>query len=128
VIDEIVTATDKALREVAIPRFLRTERGFHGRFYCALQQVLEEQGLLQGGHILEMEHQKSARHGISQRPDIVLHVPAKESGARVSENNLAVWALKRHATSGKARDDFTKLDEMFEMLCYPLAMICPDWQ
>ncbi len=121
-IDEIVTATDKALREVAIPRFLRTERGFHGRFYCALQLVLEERGLLKGGHILEMEYQKSARHGMSQRPDIVLHAPAQESGAKVSENNLAVWALKRHATPGQVRDDFTKLDKMFDMLCYPLGI------
>jgi len=123
VINEIVTATDKALREVAIPRFLRTERGFQGRFYCALQQILEKRGLLQGGgHILEMEYQKSARHGMSQRPDIVLHVPAEDSGARVSQNNLAVWALKRDATSGEARDDFAKLDEMFETLCYPLGI------
>jgi hypothetical protein len=119
VIDQIVTATDRALREVAIPRFLRTERGFHGRFYSALHQVLAEQGLLQGGHILEMEPQKSIRHGMSQRPDIVLHVPVEESGARVSEHNLAVWALKRHATLGQARNDCTKLDAMFEMLCYP---------
>ncbi|MCJ7545794.1 MAG: hypothetical protein MUP30_03035 [Deltaproteobacteria bacterium] len=121
-IDKIVTATDEALRNVAIPRFLRTERGFQGRFYCALQQILEERGLLQSGYILEMEYQKSARHGMSQRPDIVLHVPAEVSGARVSENNLAVWALKRRATSAEAHDDFVKLDEMFEILCYPLGI------
>lgn len=121
-VDDIVTATDKALREVTIPRFLRTERGFQGRFYCALQQALEERGLLQGRHILEMEYQKSARHGMSQRPYMVFHVPADESRARVSENNLAVWALKRRATLRQACDDFHKLDEMFEMLCYPLGI------
>lgn len=119
---EIVTATDEALRQVAEPRFLRTERGFQGRFYCALQRVLEKRGLLQGGRILEMEYQKSARHGMSQRPDIILHVPAEDSGAGVAENNFAVWALKKRATAREARDDLARLDEMFERLCYPLGI------
>ncbi len=118
----IVSATDEALREVAEPRFLRTERGFQGQFYCALQRFLEERNLLQGGCMLEMEYQKSARHGMSQRPDIILHVPAEDSGARLAENNFAVWALKRRATEPQARVDFDKLDEMFEMLCYPLGI------
>ncbi|MGH7380876.1 MAG: hypothetical protein ACREKR_01410 [Candidatus Methylomirabilales bacterium] len=120
--DDIVAATDEALRQVAEPRFLRTERGFQGQFYCALQRVLEARGLLQGGLILEMEYQKSARHGISQRPDIVLHVPAENSGAGVVDNNFAVWALKRRATPSQARDDFARLDEMFEMVLYPLGI------
>lgn len=119
---EIIDATDEALREVAVPRFLRTERGFEGQFYCALQRALEKRGLLQGGRILEMEYQKSDRHGMNQRPDIVLHVPAEESGAGVGENNFAVWALKRHATRSKAREDFEKLDEMFQGLCYPIGI------
>jgi hypothetical protein len=121
-IDEIVTATDQALCEVAAPRFLRTERGFQGRFYCTLQRILEERGLLQGARILEMEYQKSARHSMNQRPDIVLHVPAEESGAGIAENNFAVWALKRRATLRQAQEDFAKLDEMFETLCYPLGI------
>jgi len=107
---------------VAEPRFLRTERGFHGRFYSALHQVLEKKGLLENGRILEMEYQKSDRHGTGQRPDIVLHVPVEESGARVDENNYAVWALKRHATKREAIDDFDKLDVMFAALCYPLGI------
>ena len=69
-----------------------------------------------------MEYQKSARHGMSQRPYMVFHVPADESCARVSENNLAVWAPKRGATLRQACEDFHKLDEMFEMLCYPLGI------
>ena len=121
-VDEIVTATDEALRQVAEARFLRTGRGFQGQFYCALQRVLEERGLLQGGRILEMEYQKSSRHGITQRPDIVLHEPGEDSGAGVAANNFAVWALKRRATTRQAQDDFARLDEMFETLCYPLGI------
>jgi len=119
---ELIDATEEALHNVAEPRFLQTERGFHGRFYCALQQVLEKKGLLENGCILEMEYQKSARHGMSQRPDIVLHVPAEESGAVVGENNFGVWALKRQASKSKALEDFDKLDEMFETLRYPLGI------
>jgi hypothetical protein len=121
-IDVIISATDTALLAISVPRFLRTERGFQGQFYCALQKALEERGVLQGDHILEMEYQKSARHGIYQRPDIVLHIPAEEASAEVYENNLAVWALKRHATEDAARDDFDKLDEMFDQLRYPLGI------
>jgi len=120
--DIIIAATDEALHQVVEPRFLRTERGFQGQFYCALQRILSERGLLDGGCILEMEYQKSARHGLRQRPDIVLHVPAEESGSGVVENNLAVWALKRHATPEAASQDFEKLDEMFKQLCYPLGI------
>ena len=32
-----IRATEAAIREVGHPRFFLTERGFHGRFYCALQ-------------------------------------------------------------------------------------------
>jgi len=63
--NKILAATDQALHQVDESRFWRTERGFHGRFYCVLQKVLDEEGLLPRGRILEMEYQKSARHGIS---------------------------------------------------------------
>ena len=38
-----------------------------------------------------------------------------------SENNLAVWALKRRARQAEATEDFDKLDVMFRELCYPLG-------
>jgi hypothetical protein len=69
-----------------------------------------------------MEYQKSARHGIFQRPDIVLHMPAEDFGAAVNENNLAVWALKRQATDGDATRDFEKLEEMFQALRYSVGI------
>jgi hypothetical protein len=121
-IDAIVEATDDAIRAVALPRFLRSERGFQGRFYCDLQQELEKRGVLQHGHILEMEYQKSERHSMRQRPDIVLHLPAEETGGDVRENSVAVWALKRQATERQARSDFDKLDEMIRIPRYPIAI------
>jgi len=119
--DKLMAATDEALREVIEPRFYRSERGFQGRFYCALQSVLDRKGLLKDECILEMEYQKSSRHGMRQRPDIILHVPSEDSGRLVSEDNFAAWALKRRATQTDVFDDFDNLDEMFGGLCYPLG-------
>lgn len=119
--EAIIIATDRALHRAAEPRFLRSERGFHGRFYCTLQHELEARGLLNDDRVLEMEYQKSGRHGMRLRPDIVLHVPAEDSGASIDENNLAVWALKRCSTADRACEDFDKLDEFFERLRYGLG-------
>ena len=115
----LIAATEAAIRAVGAARFFQTERGFHGRFYCALQAELDREGLIANGAILEMEYQKSARHSLGQRPDIIFHIPAEHSGAGGKENNFAVWALKRRATVAEASDDFGKLDQMFDTLRYP---------
>ena len=120
--EEILAATVEALGTAAEPRFFRTERGYHGRFYCTLHAALDRRGLLHDGAILEMEYQKSARHEMTQRPDIIFHVPAEESGAYVRENNFAVFALKWRTSRTEAMKDFRKLDEMCERLDYPLAI------
>jgi hypothetical protein len=119
----ILDAIIEALRTVTATRFFRSERGYQGRFYCALQKALDKRGVLRDGVILEMEYQKKGgHHGMTQRPDIILHIPVEESGEVVYENNFAVLALKRRASSNKAQDDFRKLDEMCKVLHYPLAV------
>jgi hypothetical protein len=115
-------ATITAIRSVRNPRFLATERGFQGGLYCALRSELEKMGILSKRVILEMEYQKSWRHGTYQRPDIVLHIPAEISGESPEKNNYAVWALKRAASAPDAEEDFEKLDEMRDILHYPLLI------
>lgn len=117
--DVLIKATESAIRAVDSTRFFHTERGFQGRFYCALQSELDRAGLLTDGAILEMEYQKSARHGLGQRPDIIFHVPVEYSHDSVDANNFAVWALKRRATDTQAREDFYKLNQMLDELKYP---------
>lgn len=117
----LINATIRSLSLITTPRLFRTERGYQGEFFCALQNILKEQGIIDGDIILEMEYQKSQRHGIHQRPDIILHVPAEISRANVSENNFAVWALKHRSSQKSALEDFRKLDEMFDVLEYPLG-------
>jgi hypothetical protein len=117
-----IRATVAAIRFVRNPRYLATERGYHGAFYCALRAFFDETGLLSENCILEMEYQKSARHDTSQRPDIVFHIPVEVSKGSVHDNNFAVWALKRDASFSDARGDYEKLDEMGATLRYPLII------
>jgi len=119
--ETIIEATIEALCSVTNPRLFHTERGYQGAFFCALQRVLEEKGIVDGACILEMEYQKSGRHGTRQRPDIILHVPVEISDSAVTENNFAVWALKREAGTERAMEDFQKLDAMLDHLKYPLG-------
>lgn len=116
--EKIIAATCEAIRSVKEPRLWETERGFQGGFHNALHACLHKACLLKEGVVLEMEYQKSRRHGMSQRPDIVLHVPSE---INVKKNNFAVWALKHQATRVEAEADFKKLDEMFDRLKYPLG-------
>lgn len=118
----LIQATVCVLRSICNPRLFQTERGYQGEFFCALRSVLKDQGIVDGQRILEMEYQKRlGRHGTPQRPDIILHVPTEISGDAVTSNNVAVWALKRRAMSEAAKADFTKLDDMFSSLHYPLG-------
>lgn len=119
--EALIVATNAAIRCVDASRYFQTERGFQGRFYCALQAELDRLGLVRSGAILEMEYQKSSRHKLVQRPDIVFHVPTDYSGEGVKANNYAVWALKRHATVAEAQEDFEKLDQMLDKLEYSLG-------
>lgn len=119
--DILVAATRTALAAVDQPRYYASERGFQGRFNVALHDTLSREGILRDSVVLEEEYQKGTLHGTSQRPDIILHLPREESGAGARDNNLAVWALKRHATARSARSDFAKLDRMFNALDYPVG-------
>lgn len=92
--ERIINATIRALHEIRNRRFLATERGYQGAFYCMLHQLLTTEDLITENRILEMEYQKSTRHGLRKRPDIIFHIPAELTGAGVRENNFALWSLK----------------------------------
>jgi hypothetical protein len=107
-----------ALRQVAHPRFFQNERGCQGQFQANLQAA----GVVPPNAILEEEHQKTmARHGITRRPDLVLHVPTPEDG-NVRIGNLVVFELKRASSAAEAREDFNALDDVLGALDYPLGV------
>lgn len=118
---KIIEATILALSSIDSVRLLRSERGYQGRLFCELQSALDSSGIISEDIILEMEYQKSNRHSMTQRPDIILHVPIEVSGAQIHENNFAVWALKLQASEKKAIEDFIKLDKIFSILKYPIG-------
>jgi hypothetical protein len=117
----IIDSTISALSSISTNRYFRSERGYQGAFYCKLRDEFEKYDLANEEQIIEMEYQKSSRHGMSQRPDIIFHIPVEHSGSNIDENNYAVWALKANANHKAAGDDFDKLEEMFRHLKYHLG-------
>jgi hypothetical protein len=120
---EIINSTIEALKSIRQARFFQTERSYQGKLYCELYKELDARGIIIGDVLLEMEYQKSSRHELNrnQRPDIILHIPAELHSAPVHEGNFAVYALKHQASANKAKEDFDKLDDLFENLRYPLG-------
>jgi hypothetical protein len=113
----------ESIRAIDNPRFFKTERGYQGELLAQLrrrQRSLE----LPGSVIVEQEHQKSVPdHGITFRPDIIVHVPHKEGSAEPrSRWNFVAIELKRRANSETARRDLSKLATMSEKLRYPLTV------
>jgi hypothetical protein len=120
--EQLLNMTLEGLTEITNPRFYVTERGFAARLYVAVHNRLQAAGMLNDGRILEMEYQKGQnRHGITQRPDFIYHIPVEYSHAARDVNNYAVWAFKRWGGYDEAMSDFGKLCQMFGEMNYPLG-------
>jgi hypothetical protein len=118
---EIVNRTIAALRQITVPRYFRTERGFVTEFYCQLTRQLEQVDLFPAHTILETEVQKNriAHYGLTQRPDLLIHIPI-ETGLtqNANENNFVVFAFKLGGNPARVQSDYDKLEEMFHHLNY----------
>lgn len=112
-----------ALAAISTPRFFETERGYQGALLAQLEQRIPKE-LLPEGTIIEQEYQKRLeQHGLSIRPDIVIHEPFDTRRHKDrAEGNIAVIELKLNATSLQAADDFANLCAMIRVLRYPLAV------
>jgi len=120
----IIKVIIEALKRMDSPRFFKTERGFQGRFACALYEIFDAKNIFQDDTIIEEEYQKRIKpHGTRLRPDLIIHVPV-ESGHSNSrtENNFVVFAFKKQTNKDRAKEDFEKLNELFEKLKYPLGI------
>jgi len=110
----IIETIIEALKHMDSPRFFKTERGFQGRFACALYERFIDS------------------HGTKLRPDLIVHVPVESShSSSRTENNFVVFEFKRQANRDRAKEDFEKLNELFESLEYPLGIFiningCPN--
>ena len=115
-----------SLKAINEERFFSTERGYQGRLLSELDKRLKIKRILLKGRIVEQEYPKTLKnHGIRIRPDIIIHVPyrAKIHPSR-RYGNYVVIQLKLNATEEKAKEDFEKLDLMFNRnkLNYPLGI------
>jgi len=73
---------------------------------------------------VEQEYQKTLKkHAIRIRPDIVIHIPY-ERGISLNRrsDNYVVIQMKLKASEKRAKEDFQKLNLMFEKLNYPLGI------
>ena len=112
-----------ALESIEHPRFYETERGFQGEFGAQLRSAIPDH-LLPAGSVVEHEYQKRlAMHGVTTRPDIVIHEPFDDARHESrQEGNLAVIELKLNASPRAAMADFKSLVGMMEALSYPMAI------
>lgn len=122
---EIVNRTIAALRQIIAPRYFNTERGFVPEFYCHLKRQLEQVDLFPVQTILETEVQKNriAHHNLTQRPDLVIHIPVETGSTHESnENNFVVFAFKLGGNPSEVQSDYKKLDQMFKDLNYEIGI------
>lgn len=113
-----------AIKHIKRKRYYENERAFVTELY----RHLHDENLLSlfpERTLIETEVQKSEKkhYGLTQRPDMVVHIPIEEGVYQYAhEGNFIAYACKVEANEVKAREDFTKLEEMFSILRYPLGI------
>jgi hypothetical protein len=121
--DLLLEAVRNSLVAIRDPRFYETERGFQGQLLAELAHRMPD--LFPADYvIIEQEHQKTlARHGITLRPDVIIHQPYDPAiHATRRDGNFAVIALKLRAGPTKALGDFKDLITMMDVLHYPVGI------
>jgi hypothetical protein len=121
--ETLLTHMRRALESISNPRFFETERGFQGAFLAALEKNIPDHVLPQGA-VIEQEYQKRlGQHGVTVRPDIIIHEPFDAARhATRQDGNVAVIELKLNASQADARGDFDSLEKMMAALSYPMAI------
>ena len=121
----IIELIINALKNITVHRYYKTERGFVAEFYRTLSKELEVHHIFPEHTILETEVQKRAsdHYGITQRPDLLIHIPI-ETGLinNANENNFVNFAFKLNGKLRKIRKDFEKLEQMFQNLNYEMGV------
>ena len=118
-----ITILRSAIERVRESRLFATERGYQGQLASELDRLLDVES---GGFtrpLVEQEYQKRADvHGITLRPDIVIHIPYDRgvSPSRRHDNYLVIL-FKLSAKQRLADEDFTKLSTICSRLDYPIG-------
>lgn len=120
----IIGIIAEAIKKIRSPRLFSSERGFRGQLQANLDRLLRENNLISNRTLAEEEYQKTIPdHGISHRPDIIIHIPFEEGITKTRrEGNFVVFELKLRANQNDALDDFIKLNDYITILNYPLGI------
>ncbi len=112
-----------AIERVRESRFFSTERGYQGQLVAELDHLLGGESGELTRPIVEQEYQKRAKlHGITLRPDIIVHIPFERgvSPSRRYDNYLVVL-LDLSANQKEAEEDFGQLSTICSKLDYPIG-------
>lgn len=121
----IINEVINTLRSIKIPRYYKSERGFQTEFYRILSNQLEDKPIFPEHTILEAEVQKRnlEHYGVTQRPDLLIHIPIETGITENSnENNFVNFAFKLSGNERASVEDYEKLEQMFSILNYEMGI------
>jgi hypothetical protein len=110
-----------ALESIREPRLFETERGYQGELLAVLRTSLP-QAEFPGDPIIEQEYQKRLpEHGITIRPDLIIHVPfERDATVRRRDGNFVAIEIKRKSVD--VEQAFESLRKIREALNYALTI------
>lgn len=122
--DRLLVALTQALQSIRNPDYFSDERGFQGELYAELRQRLSDIEVARGATLRQEYQKKLEQHGLTIRPDIILHEPFDPNVHRGrNEGNHVVIELKRRASRATAYKAMSSLISMIDVLNYPLGIL-----
>jgi hypothetical protein len=116
----------EAIGLVREPSLFRDERGYQGELKSKIDRLIDTKVPLAdfSTPLVQEEYQKRAeRHGITLRPDLIIHVPFERGVSPTRKNdNYMVILLKRSAGWAKAKENFSNLEIICSGLNYPVGI------
>ncbi len=122
-VDAFLALFKDALSAIKEPRFFDTERGYQGELIFELRKRLPF-AAFEGEPVIEQEYQKTLpKHGITIRPDLIIHIPFERgtTATRINGNFVAV-EIKLRASAEAAEGDFESLRLLKERMGYPITI------
>lgn len=123
-IDLFLNEFRDSLESINEKHFFSREMGYQGKLLPELEKRIHIKKIFLGSIIVEQEYQKTLKnHGINIRPDLIIHVPYMDKiHPSRRYGNYVVIQLKLCASEKKAKEDFRKMNLMFNKLDYPLGI------
>ncbi len=120
----VVDTIGDAIKQVKSKRLFNSERAFRGQLQANLDKMLRERNLISNHVLVEEEYQKrKGDHGISHRPDLIIHIPIETGLTKTrKEGNFVAFELKLRANQDDVAKDLRKLDDYINVLNYSLGI------